>query len=303
MMNFQPITVNSQTDFKKYENLRSVYVSEGYFLNQFLWKDYYHTQYATDDIALYLLIWIRGHYCCFPPLCKKEHIPEAFFRLEQYFQKELNEPLTLYLADTEFVDMIERSDHAAKYTVTPDRDSFDYIYDGDRLRTLSGKAMHKKKNLLNRFLRQYEGRYEYVSLSKEHAEEIKNFHEEWLHSRTVCDKYHSIQDEEKGLFDLFDHLANVTCKLGGVRIDGELKAYTIGSYQAHIKTAFIHIEKADTGYHGLYNYINQQFLIHEFPEAVFINREDDLGQENLRHAKLSYRPLRLEEKFTIAQNL
>jgi hypothetical protein len=63
--------------------------------------------------------------------------------------------------------------------------------------------------------------------------------------------------------------------------------------------ATIHVEKADVRFNGLYNYINQQFILHEFPEAQLINREDDLGQENLRQAKLSYRPLRLEEKFTI----
>ena len=30
---------------------------------------------------------------------------------------------------------------------------------------------------------------------------------------------------------------------------------------------------------GLYQFINQQFLIQEFPEATLVNREDDLGQE------------------------
>ncbi len=87
--------------------------------------------------------------------------------------------------------------------------------------------------------------------------------------------------------------------MGGVRIDGELKAYTIGSYIPSIQCAIVHIEKADVNYKGLYNYINQQFIIHEFPDAVVVNREDDLGQENLRQAKLSYRPVRLEEKYTI----
>ena len=60
-----------------------------------------------------------------------------------------------------------------------------------------------------------------------------------------------------------------------------------------------HIEKADVNYTGLYNYINQQFLLHEYPDAVLVNREDDLGQDNLRQAKLSYKPLRLEEKYTL----
>lgn len=55
-MNFKPVTPFVQKEFSKYESLRSIYMSEGHFLNQFLWENYYHTQYATDDIALYLYV-------------------------------------------------------------------------------------------------------------------------------------------------------------------------------------------------------------------------------------------------------
>lgn len=89
--------------------------------------------------------------------------------------------------------------------------------------------------------------------------------------------------------------------MGGIRMNGKLAAYTIGSYCPSIQCAFIHIEKADSEIKGLYNYINQQFLIHEFPEARYVNREDDLGQENLRQAKLSYKPIRLEEKYYLRE--
>ena len=58
---------------------------------------------------------------------------------------------------------------------------------------------------------------------------------------------------------------------------------------------------ANTQVTGLYNFINQQFLINEFPDAKVVNREDDLGQEGLRRAKTSYRPIRLEEKYHIKQ--
>lgn len=132
-------------------------------------------------------------------------------------------------------------------------------------------------------------------------EEVREFHEKWLDERRIYDRYSCIDSEEEGAFAIFENCGKLPCKIGGVRIDGKLVAYSIGSYCPSIKCAFIHIEKADVAYNGLYNYINQQFLLHEFPEAEFVNREDDLGQENLRQAKMSYRPLRLEEKYNLYQ--
>ena len=59
----------------------------------------------------------------------------------------------------------------------------------------------------------------------------------------------------------------------------------------------IHIEKANPEIRGMYQFINQQFLLHEFPEVPLINREDDLGIEGLRKAKMSYSPLDFARKY------
>lgn len=300
-MKLNPISPFVQKEFSKYEKLRPIYTSEGHFLNQFLWEHYYKTKYATDDLALYLFINKNGKTAAFPPLCREEDLPEVFHRIEKYFHEEQKEKLTLYLADTRLVEILKENSCLDTYEIEPDRDSFDYIYEAEKLRTLSGRALHKKKNLLNGFLREYEGHFRYETLGYTNIKEIEEFHEKWLDERRIYDKYNCIDDEEEGIYRLFGNCHSIRCKVGGVRIDGELKAYTIGSYAPDIKCAFIHIEKADVGYHGLYNYINQQFIIHEFPEAELVNREDDLGQDNLRQAKLSYRPLRLEEKFTLRE--
>ena len=47
-----------------------------------------------------------------------------------------------------------------RYTVEEDRRYFDYVYDADALRRLAGKKYHKKKNHVNAFYKEYEGRYE-----------------------------------------------------------------------------------------------------------------------------------------------
>jgi hypothetical protein len=64
-------------------------------------------------------------------------------------------------------------------------------------------------------------------------------------------------------------------------------------------TAVIHIEKAKSTVDGLYTIINQQFAEHEWSGSTFINREQDLGKEGMRKAKLSYHPVSLLDKFIV----
>lgn len=299
-MELKPVSPFAGQEFAAYEKLRPVYMSEGHFLNQFLWEGYYHTRYATDELALYLVFRPHGGgHGFFAPLCREKDLPEVFHRMETFSQEQYGEPLRLFLADGRMTDILRESGCLEHYSITPERDCYDYLYDAGKLRTLSGKAMHKKKNLLNGFLREYEGRFAYETLGIDNIGEITEFHRKWLDERRIYDKYNCIDDEEEGIHRLFGNCRSIRCPMGGVRIDGELRAYTIGSYIPDIRMAIVHVEKADVNFRGLYNYINQQFILHEFPEARLVNREDDLGQENLRRAKLSYRPVRLEEKFTI----
>ena len=47
----------------------------------------------------------------------------------------------------------------------------------------------------------------------------------------------------------------------------------------------------------VYPIINQQFCEHEWSGVRYINREEDMGLEGLRKAKLSYNPVRMSEKY------
>ena len=107
--------------------------------------------------------------------------------------------------------------------------------------------------------------------------------------------------EVEGIHEILKNCFNLNVRMGGIYIDGNMEAFSIGSYNSLEKMAVIHIEKANPEIRGLYQFINQQFLVHEFPDAVLINREDDLGLEGLRQAKMSYNPVGFARKYKIVQ--
>lgn len=299
-INLNSITPFIQSELRKYAALRPIYTSEGQFLNQFIWSGFYNTEYIKTDNYLFFLIDVYKKRSTMMPYCRLEDIESTFWDMKRYFNEELNMPMTMYLADETFLSVMKQSsEFLEQFTFLEDRNTFDYIYLADKLKTLSGKAYHKKKNHLNAFLKEYAGRYKYTTLSCRNMAEVAAFHEEWMEKRSITDRLNSISSEEDGVNRIFDNCFLLDCKIGGIYIDDQLEAYSIGSYNPNTKYAYIHIEKANPNFRGLYNFINQQFLLHEFPEAEFVNREDDLGQEGLRKSKLSYKPVRLESKYVI----
>ena len=80
--------------------------------------------------------------------------------------------------------------------------------------------------------------------------------------------------------------------------ENRVLAVTMGSRMSP-STFDIHFEKALEDVDGAYPAINCEFaryLREKYPEVEFLNREDDLGLEGLRKAKLSYNPHHMIQK-------
>ena len=96
--------------------------------------------------------------------------------------------------------------------------------------------------------------------------------------------------------DVFRNLEKVGYSAGAILIDGKIEAIAIGG-QLGRNTITEHVEKANVNYRGLYQAINNEFCRNVASKAKYINREEDMGIPNLRKAKLSYKPVKLLEKY------
>lgn len=285
-------------------------------LCQYLYHHYYRVKYCLFDDALLLMFCSDdGEIYGFLPYCSEEKIG-YYFRLQQvYFNEVLKVPLIITSADEEGVKLLEEDGALGSFDVSDMEDSKDYLYDAESLRTLAGRKYSKKRNHINKFNQAYADRWSYKKLNFEDRDEILSFLRIWMDKKKAdgesegvnengdeFDPFLELEAEFNGIKDiignraLFEHM-----RIGGIFIDGKLEAFSIGDYNAPERIAIIDVEKANEDIPGLYQIINQQFALHEYPDALIINREDDVGIDGLRQSKLSYYPIGYELKYMLEQ--
>jgi len=177
-----------------------------------------------------------------------------------------------------------------------ERERFDYIYEVDKLISLKGKKYHKKKNHLNKFIKSYDFTYERIDDSNIH--EVIEFQKNWCEDRE-CHLDKGLSWEMNGIIELLKNYGKLDAVGGLIRVEGRVAAFSIGE-ELSPDTVLIHIEKGNILYEGIYQSINKFLLENEFSSYSYVNREEDLGRENLRRAKESYHPCMLLTKYRSA---
>lgn len=262
------------------------------FANVFLWAKHYHVECAVYKNVLLFRDNSAGYGFAFPA-GEDEDVKQVIPELVEW-AKEDRETFHLYGITEENFAKLEAW-FPGKFQIEYDRDAADYVYEAEKLATLSGKKLHSKRNHINKFKSLHEGSWSYETLNEENLEECFQMALKWR-NLNGCE-----EDEEKNAemcvtlnsLRLFREL-----KLTGgfLRVDGEIVAFTIGE-AVNDDTFVVHIEKAFADVEGAYTVINQQFIEHEvLGRYQYVNREEDVGAEGLRKAKLSYKPVFMVEK-------
>lgn len=176
------------------------------------------------------------------------------------------------------------------------RGDWDYLYDADLLARLPGNRYHKKKNLLNQFLKKYP--YQYLPLGPERIANALAMQSDWCTWRD-CESHDMLAAENRVIEKVLRNWENLKGLLGGaLLVDGEMAAYTIAE-QLSENMLLIHFEKGNPEYKGIYQAVNALFLQNLALPCKIVNREQDLDDEGLRKAKLSYHPIDFIRKYQV----
>lgn len=187
--------------------------------------------------------------------------------------------------------------YPGKFTFQCDRGSYDYVYKIDDLADLPGGKYQKKRNHVNKFRSLYPN-WRTEVLTDAHLMQVREIAAHWFDARHQIDPTGNYLLEQRALERALDHYEALALE-GIVLLDSEkVIAFTIGSRLSE-DTMDVHFEKALENVEGAYAAINQafaQYLRKKYPQIRYLDREDDMGLEGLRKAKLSYYPDRLTEK-------
>lgn len=269
--------------------------SDSSLANILLLADKYDTEIAVEDGVLYRYYHgksenRRGYGF---PLSDKPIDLKACISLLSEDARRRNVPLEFCLCDE---NQKEQLDKVVKVSWNSTVDDNDYIYSRERLATLSGRKLQKKRNHVNHFKSTYpDWHYEQIGMHNKCA--ALEMATKWLEERGEPSVAEILEYESIGFTLLNFYDMNV---FGGILYVGEQPvAMTIAS-EISPSCVDVHYEKAigDYAHHGAFAAVNQCFASSEaVSKYEFVNREEDMGIEGLRRAKETYDPLCKLQKF------
>jgi hypothetical protein len=290
-IDFAPLEIGHRSVFDSFFLDDPPGISELTFTNLFMWRHRYNTVWAEHRDCLLIILRPEGG---------------APFGLQPVGPGDKDEALAGLCGklggttpDVRICRVNEEFafSHAdpGKYDRALDRDNSDYVYLSEDLINLSGRRFHKKKNLLNRFMKNSE--FQYRELDHELVECFLDMQKNWCQIRD-CNEKPDLLAEDYAIYQALTHFEELDYKGGAIQIDTRLEAISLGERLGE-DTAVIHIEKANPDIPGLYAAMNQLFCLNAWSDTTYINREQDLGIEGLRRAKESYNPHHMVNKYTL----
>ena len=291
MIDFQPIQLDEREKYSAYLHSGKSRGCEYSFANLYLWG---RQKAAVIDDQMVLFSQFNRKTVYPYPAGEGEIKPvlEAIIRDSQ----ERGIPCRITGLDSQDIEDMEKM-FPGRFRFHCDRDSYDYVYAIDDLADLKGKKYQKKRNHYNRF-RDMFPHYTIEPITVENLPKVKQMLEQWYAQRLELDPEGDYHMEQAAIYKALRHYEQLG--LEGIMLVNEdrILAMTIGS-RLTPDTYDIHFEKAIAEADTAYTVINcefARFLRDKHPEIRFLNREDDLGIEGLRKAKLSYYPHHLVEK-------
>jgi len=300
-IDFKKLELEDQETFDRYLNFYQPIAGELTFSNLHMWDCTYNAYFTEYEGFLCVVCGYDGDRFSFMPIDSigidvVPRLAKTMDMLWAHFESHPNN-LTFRRTTKAESDLLVEAAKMLGYKAVSeyDRDNSDYVYRYEEISGLQGKKYHAKRNHIQNLINNENP--EYLKLSTDLIPDCVKILEDW-HADKINDS--EMQCEKQSSMTLLENFEKYgRCKGAVIKVNGVAKAYTIGQ-MLNQTTLVVHAERADPSIRGLYPYVNQQFLLNEWPGIIYVNREQDCGSEGLRKAKLSYHPDHFIEKYVVA---
>jgi hypothetical protein len=259
----------------------------------FMWRDYFTMEYSLfDDTVIFKAkAKYNGVDTVFSlPLGK--NFREGINKVTEYCRNK-NLPVAFYAVTEEDFEPLRSM--LGEFKLHTNENWSDYIYEAAALVGLEGRKYSGKRNHINRFKKDYSN-YSFEEINEGNLPQVRDFYTE-LTSESVFSTKTAIEDHNKTM-EVLDNYSVYSLLGGLIRVNGSVVAFSIGEVKNDV--LYIHTEKADMRYNGVYQVINNDFARHYVSEGIlYINREEDDGDLGLRFSKNSYHPCKITSKYIL----
>jgi hypothetical protein len=295
MLSFKKIELSDRAFLLNATRKAGFEISNYGFNYMWIWHDWFQTEFALSGDALFFRYTYpdkRDQPIMSCPVVANESQQFDALRIATDDQKENGLDTKICSVPDWLIEKLV-AEKSMQFDHCENEDFGDYVYERQVLAELRGKAMHGKRNHVNRFKKDYPNHL-YRALNAQDAQECLEMHMRWWQERDMDPQYKAERGAIERAFTYMDELELLS---GGLWVDQKLVAFTIAN-QNTADMVNVNFEKALESLAGAYAAINQMFCQSLPAEIRWINREEDMGIEGLRTAKLSYKPARMLRKYT-----
>ena len=307
-MNFRKILPEDQLSLNQYIKDLKNFQTDFSVVTILLFEDLKNPEISLQEKCIFIKGYMAGDEVFFAPLCKLEDFNDSIEKIISYYKQKDKPYKILYIQEDyikEFLkckNIIPDNGFFEKYECLKekefilfnDRNDAEYIYLPKNLIELNGNKYRKIREKIRTFNHTYNGQYEINEYTDSDYEQLMDSVNIWNNEKD----YNSINESLK-LKTIFENKEILNIKIYLLKINDIIAGMSILQILPN-NVGVVVYEKSLSKYKNA-NCILNIFGVNQLKNCRGISRQEDMGIEGIRQAKLSFRPFYMEKKYNLYQ--
>ena len=297
MLYFKPVTLDDRPVIESFLNEIQPRICLHSFQGLYIWRHQICLQYAVYKEFIVFKTCFEYQYNYLFPIGKGDY-HEILEEIKNDAEV-LHFSYAVYQILEDQLPVVEEFAKVNDMVIKPVRDYFEYWYETRKIAHLHGKKLQPKRNHINYFIKNFIWNYELIT--PQNVSQCIDFVKNWEYLKNEPENTF-LQEDDLLFIGSLSSMDTLNLEGGMLKIENEIIALGLGC-RLSSDVFMILFEKARGDVKGAYPMIFQQFVKHHCLNYKYVSRLEDVGDEGLRKAKLSYYPDILQPVYKMTPNI